>query len=152
MGNSIGEVRPNTPAQRAGLQKDDQIIAINNQAMPTWEAWSKIIRENPSRSLKLQYIRQGKAYSTTITPTAEGKIGVLPQSDAAWDNKVRHHYTPSFAEAMQLSWNKTVNYSGMTLSFFGKLLTGNASLAHIQAQLPSPKWRAKPRKSAGSLM
>jgi len=60
---------------------------------------------------------------------------VLPQSNAAWDNKVRHHYTPSFAEAMQLSWNKTVNYSGMTLSFFGKLLTGNASLAHISGPI-----------------
>ena len=63
--NTIGEVRPNTPAQRAGLQKDDQIVAINNQAMPTWEAWSQIIRENPNRSLKLQYIRQGKTYNTT---------------------------------------------------------------------------------------
>jgi len=135
IGNSIGEVRPNTPAQRAGLQKDDQIIAIDGKALPTWEAWSKIIRENPSRSLKLQYIRQGKTYNTTITPTAEGKIGVLPQSDAAWDNKVRYHYTPSFAEAMQLGWNKTVNYSSMTLSFFGKLLTGNASLAHISGPI-----------------
>ena len=133
--NTIGEVRPNTPAQRAGLQKGDQIIAINNQAMPTWEAWSQIIRENPNRSLKIQYIRQGTTYDTQITPTAEGRIGVLPQSDKAWDDKVRYHYTPSFAESMQLGWNKTVNYSAMTLSFFGKLFTGNASLAHISGPI-----------------
>ncbi len=141
--DKIGEVVAGTPAAEAGLQKGDKIVSINNISTPAWRDWSKIVAENPGRSLKIGYIRNGKEYTAAVIPVphklAEGKtigqLGVRPAADEAWDKKIRHHYNPDFAESLRLGWQKTAQYTTLTFSFFGKLVTGNASLNHISGPI-----------------
>ena len=132
--DNIGMVQPNSPAQKAGLQKGDKIISINQTQTATWEDWSQIVRQNAGRSLNLVYLRNGKEHTTQITPTPVqeanqtiGRVGLAAAMDEEWAKQVRYHYTPSFSQSLQLGWQKTVHYSTLTLSFFGKLVTGNAS-------------------------
>ena len=140
--DNIGMVQPNSPAQKAGLQKGDKIISINQTQTATWEDWSQIVRQNAGRSLNLVYLRNGKEHTTQITPTPVqeanqtiGRVGLAPAMDEEWAKQVRYHYTPSFSQSLQLGWQKTVHYSTLTLSFFGKLVTGNASLAHVSGPI-----------------
>lgn len=140
--DNIGMVQPNSPAQKAGLQKGDKIISINQTQTATWEDWSQIIRQNAGRSLNLVYLRNGKEHTTQITPTpiqeanqTIGRVGLAAAMDEEWAKQVRYHYTPSFSQSLQLGWQKTVHYSTLTLSFFGKLVTGNASLAHVSGPI-----------------
>ena len=140
--DNIGMVQPNSPAQKAGLQKGDKIISINQTQTATWEDWSQIVRQNAGRSLNLVYLRNGKEHTTQITPTpiqeanqTIGRVGLAAAMDEEWAKQVRYHYTPSFSQSLQLGWQKTVHYSTLTLSFFGKLVTGNASLAHVSGPI-----------------
>lgn len=140
--DNIGMVQPNSPAQKAGLQKGDKIISINQTQTATWEDWSQIVRQNAGGSLNLVYLRNGKEHTTQITPTPVqeanqtiGRVGLAAAMDEEWAKQVRYHYTPSFSQSLQLGWQKTVHYSTLTLSFFGKLVTGNASLAHVSGPI-----------------
>ena len=142
--NEIAIVAPKQPAALAGLQKGDRIIKVNNIDTPKWEQWSEIIRENAGSSLKITYLRKGVAHETMMMPEAHeladrsqiiGRVGLTPAMDEEWAKKVRNVYYPSFTQSLQLAWQKMVNYSEITLSFFGKLITGNASLAHISGPI-----------------
>lgn len=43
----VGDVQPNTPAQRAGLQTGDEILSVNGEVTPTWgDALEKIATES----------------------------------------------------------------------------------------------------------
>lgn len=142
--NKIDTVAPNSAAAKAGLQHGDQIIAVNGVPTPNWADWSKIVRENAGRNLNIDYIRAGVQQQTVLQPQSVelpdrsqiiGRAGVSPQSDKAWEEKVRHEYSVGFAEAMKMGWERTVKYSTMTVQFFGKLLIGQASLSHISGPI-----------------
>lgn len=137
---TIGMVVKGSPAEKAGLQKGDKIIAVNGKETPKWEDWSAITRDNAGRNLGITYLRQGTEYQTTLLPASVetpdkrkiiGQIGVVQGSDEAWQEKISRHYTPGLPEAVALAWRKMTDYSAMTIRFFGNLITGNASLSHI---------------------
>lgn len=141
---NIGMVAPNGPAAKAGLQTGDRIVAINGIATPKWHDWTTIVRENAGANLKVNYVRNGQTFQTTMMPEPVelpdksqiiGRVGLAAGTDEAWAKQVRHHYTPTIGQALQHGWDKTVEYSRTTFAFFGKLVTGNASLAHISGPL-----------------
>ena len=137
-------MEPGSAADRAGLKKGDRIIAINNVPTPTWESWSKIVRENAGANLDVRFVRDNDTMQVKLMPTPIelpdksqiiGIAGVRQGSDLEWAKQVRVHYQPSSLQALQHGWQKMTDYSGMTFSFFGKLITGNASLSHISGPL-----------------
>ena len=95
------------------------------------------------KKIALSYERDGKTFQTTIRPdsiqqpdrTLVGRVGFGPQGDEAWAKEIKREYKPSVAEAFAMGWDKTVNNAWMTVKFFGKLITGNASLNHISGPL-----------------
>lgn len=137
----IGNVKANQAADKAGLKAGDQIVAINGTPTPTWNDWAKIVRENAGAPLQVSYVRAGKEMQTTMLPESRelpdrsqivGYVGLEAKADEAWAKQVRHHYVPdSFGAALKLGWDKMAEYSTLTAQFFGKLVTGNASLSHI---------------------
>ena len=142
--NQIGMVQPHSAAAKAGLKVGDQIIAVNGIATPKWEDWSKVVRENAGRNLKIAYVRQNHTFQTTLLPESVelpnrgqiiGRAGVAAAIDKAWEDKVRHHYDVGMVESLKLGCERTVKYSTMTLQFFGKLVLGQASLSHISGPL-----------------
>lgn len=142
--NKIGQVLSGSPADKAGLKAGDQIVAIDGKATPKWADWSTVIRENAGRNLKTVYLRQGRHHQTVLLPESYelpdrsqiiGRIGVGAAVDEAWSRHISRYYHPDAAAAFGMAWDKTVHYGSVTLSFFGKLLTGNASVSHISGPL-----------------
>ncbi len=64
----IGEVRKNTPAQRAGLHAGDLIIAIDGTAVKNWKEMAGIISACNGRKLEIEVQRDEERISTVITP------------------------------------------------------------------------------------
>jgi regulator of sigma E protease len=63
----IGDVIKDSPAQKAGLQKNDIILSINDNDITTWKEMSEIIdSSNGSLAIKIQ--RDGFIEFKTITP------------------------------------------------------------------------------------
>ena len=64
----VGDVMANSPAQLAGLQAGDRIIAANGQELHHTIALSRLIRKNPTRELELTLLREGESVTLSLTP------------------------------------------------------------------------------------
>jgi regulator of sigma E protease len=64
----IGRVVPDTPAEKAGLERGDRIITINDKPINNWVEMTEIIQANPERELTLEYQRGKASYSVNIIP------------------------------------------------------------------------------------
>jgi regulator of sigma E protease len=73
----ISNIHPQTPAEAAGLQKDDKIISVNNKNIHSFEEVTKIIEEFGENPLHFVIERQQQSLSLDILPKkiAGGPIG-----------------------------------------------------------------------------
>ena len=139
----IGGVEKGSSADKAGLKTGDKLTAADGKPITSWQEWANLTRQSPGRKIALTYERDGQARTADIRPdtversdkTLIGRVGLLPQSDKAWDRQIRHNYRPSVVHAFGMGWEKTVSYSWTTVKFFGKLISGNASASHISGPL-----------------
>lgn len=66
--NRISEITPDTPAATAGLQKGDQIIAINSYKIDNAEEISKIISNNRDKLISLKILRNNEFLEIQLIP------------------------------------------------------------------------------------
>ncbi len=64
----IGEVMQDTPAEKAGLMKNDRIVRIDATPIAQWEEMTKMIHENPGKTLTLEIQRDSRILSIPIVP------------------------------------------------------------------------------------
>ncbi len=87
----VGGIKDESPAQAAGLQTGDRILAIDNEKVLYWEQLQKVVHESPGRSLDFQVERSsGTIANVSITPVSQqvsdlfgdkesvGLIGITP--------------------------------------------------------------------------
>jgi serine protease Do len=80
-GALIGDVSPNTPASKAGLQKGDVIVKLNGQAVTDYvDLRLRISQMAPGTSVNLDVWRDGKTKDYTVA------LGELPEKTEAADN------------------------------------------------------------------
>ena len=64
----IGSVQADSPAARAGLQKGDLIVSINDQAISSWEQVSPLVRESGGKPVRVRIRRDASERDIAITP------------------------------------------------------------------------------------
>jgi regulator of sigma E protease len=65
----IGNVLPDSPAARAGLQGGDVVVRVGAEAVSTWEELAaRIKREGAGRELSLTVRRDGKEFTVAVSP------------------------------------------------------------------------------------
>jgi regulator of sigma E protease len=79
----VGAVVPGSPAERAGIQRGDQIITVASDAIDTWEDLLIAVGTRPDRDVSLTLLRDGETRAMTVRPVPQtryeiGNIGVLP--------------------------------------------------------------------------
>lgn len=81
----VGILLANSPAQRAGLQLGDQILAIDGKAYTSGDTIVAKIHASANRPIRLTYSRHGATTTIAITPYRannghgfEGRIGFSP--------------------------------------------------------------------------
>ena len=67
----IGQVVPDKPAARAGLQPGDRIVSIAGETMEDFDDVRLAISMNADTPLKVVYLRDGVTRTTTLTPERE---------------------------------------------------------------------------------
>ncbi len=83
----VTAVMHGSPAAQAGLKEGDRIVKIEDQEIHTWSQMTSLVKENPSRPLRFEVLRDGARVSLTVTPATEtavvngqtveiGKIGI----------------------------------------------------------------------------
>ncbi len=126
---SVGAISKESPAQKAGILKNDKIIAINDQKVTKWEDIGKIITSS-NGSLRVVIKRGDKLHNIVITPyisnakTIFGEkirkkmIGIAPSGEFI---KLKLN---SLSDILKYSWDQTIWATGIIVRSLQKLIEG----------------------------
>jgi serine protease Do len=66
----VDEVRPDSPADRAGLKRGDTIVEFDGERVRSARQFSRLVQETtPGRAVKAAIVRDGRRSEVQITPT-----------------------------------------------------------------------------------
>lgn len=67
----VGQVRPDSPADKSGILKGDIIEYIDGKKINKWDDIKKFIEKSPNKGLNMEIIRGDKRISTMVSPKEE---------------------------------------------------------------------------------
>lgn len=132
---TIGKVIENSPAQKAGLLANDEILRINNHEISTWDDLSDIIKSSQG-ALQFYVKRDGAIQSFVILPQISDSqnmfkekikkrmIGIAPAPKI-----VTIFYSP--LDAISFAYDKTIESSKMIFLGVQKLIQGIVPTSEI---------------------
>ncbi len=137
----VGQVVPDSPAARAGLQKGDRILAADGKPIEDWRDLVEHVRARPDQAITLRVERDGRPIELilhTASREQDGQIigwmGIGPQPVSLPETmRTEYRYGPLSAVARSLdkTWRDTL----LTLKMFGKILTGEASVRNLSGPI-----------------
>ena len=79
----VGQVVPDSPAQKAGIVRGDLITSVAGRDVDTWEQFLVLVGTRANRETTLTILRDGKEIKIPVTPSPQtkyevGDVGVLP--------------------------------------------------------------------------
>jgi regulator of sigma E protease len=80
----IGDVLPDSPAAKAGIQAGDRIVKLDTEPDPTWEDVKLKEAVSAYRPIAVTVERGGRRFATDVTPTLSERSGV---GSAGWDKR-----------------------------------------------------------------
>jgi len=91
----VGWVNADTPAERAGIQRGDKIVRVDDINNPTWEQMEVKCALSPNQPLKFGIERNGKVIDQVLTPepvgpNQYGAMGWVPQESSVILTTVEH--------------------------------------------------------------
>jgi regulator of sigma E protease len=120
-----------SPAEKAGIQKGDQVIGLNGTPTPYFEDFYDLVSKNPQKdtTIQVQVLRK-QASGTTDTlnlalqTDAGGRIGASISGKLSDSFKTEtQEYT--FLAAIPAGYKKGMNFLGSQLKAYGRMFTGH---------------------------
>ncbi len=127
------EEREVFPAEAAGIQVNDQIVAINGQSVVEWEELTDIVHGLPGQTVSVDWMRNGVRYSDSIAvvketvPTAEGtlEVGMIGVG------RVTEHKDLALLESIQYGARSTYMFGTLMARGFWSMVTGATSMDQV---------------------
>lgn len=73
----IGVVTENSPAEQAGIQAGDEILAINGVEVSGWGDVVHLVKESKGSEVSLDLHRNGETFFVQVTPTVQGAKNIF---------------------------------------------------------------------------
>ena len=138
----IGRLISGGAGERDGLKPGDEIVEVDGQSIPGWEALVASITASPGRALQFTILRAGATHHLAVTPESKqeggktlGRIGAAPKIDEAAMKRliteVRYGPIESVAKAVERTWE----VSTFTLKMLGKMIAGEVSLKNLSGPI-----------------
>lgn len=151
----LGKVIAGGAADRQGLKAGDRLLSINQEKITNWFDIARIVHANPEVALSIVVERKGtgaepatKQLTLNVMPQAKrdefgNRIGMLSIAPIVKPFKVPAEYQQTLQygpiEAIPLAFKRTWDLSAMTVSAFGKMLTGKISVDNISGPVTIAK-------------
>lgn len=110
--NRLGQVEPDSPAEMAGLEQDDRILAVDETPVASWTELVLAIQEKPDQAVDLTVQRGDEQTATvTVTPAAQtdeqgntyGMIGVYAPQDTSFMAKLFYGFQQTWGIITSIS-------------------------------------------------
>lgn len=135
-GTGANAVSQTLPADKAGLENGDTIVAIDGKTVSDLSEIQDIIMRSPEKTVSLSVLRDGQAFEVPVTPLLDkgsgaGRIGIM-----AWVDPVVESVDPKgqAARAGILPGDRIVSLDGRPISHaieFEAMLVGHTNQATI---------------------
>jgi regulator of sigma E protease len=125
----VGQVLPDKPAAKVGLQQGDTIVAVNGRQVPQWYDFVDVLQMSPRKPVKIDVARGGRQLSFEVTPYLDsipgpdgktrpiGRIGVVVDAGTISEPL-------TLGEAVAAGWQETVESSTQIVRTVRGLFTG----------------------------
>lgn len=130
----IGDIMPDSAAEKGGLKPGDEVLTVNDQSIHEWEQFVTLVREHPGQPLALRVSREGRDVEVVVTPdnvndngVKTGRIGAAFQVDETIMEKMMVVVNYGPWQSMRQAIDKTWETSAFSLRMLGRMVTGEAS-------------------------
>ncbi len=123
----IGKILPDSPAEKAGLQVGDEIIAVNGKPVKSWfELVDMLSQIKSDKEITLLVKRNGKVFSVIVKPEYNQQlkkyvIGISPLMETV---TVKY----GFLEAIKKSIDRSIELTAALYKVIKGLITGEVSI------------------------
>lgn len=139
----IDRLDPDSPAQRAGMQAGDLVLAADGAVIRDWDQWVDYVRARPGRPIAVQLRRGDAAVDVDLTPDAVvedgktlGRIGAyLRVQEDKQHATMRVVVRYGLLGAMPVALGKTWEMTTLTLRTLWKMITGSASIENLSGPI-----------------
>ncbi|MFU8815947.1 MAG: RIP metalloprotease RseP [Pseudomonadales bacterium] len=134
----IGQVLPDSPAERAGLQRFDLVLSADGEPVTGWVGWVERIQAAPGRPVDVLVQRGDRQLALRVRPEARagadggdmGYVGVGPHT-----NEIRYGALAAVPRSLVETWDKTA----LTLGLLKKMVTGDVSMKNLSGPITIAK-------------
>lgn len=138
----LAYIEEGSAADLAGLQVSDTILAMNNEAIESWQQLVEIISNSADQEIVTLIARGDQRLTVSVVPAnrpteegfSNGYLGVIPKVEKlSKDYVFTHQYAilPALQKAVVETWDRTV----LSFQMFGKLLTGKLGLDNLSGPI-----------------
>ncbi|MDX5373186.1 MAG: sigma E protease regulator RseP [Pseudomonadaceae bacterium] len=141
----VNELDPEGPAQAAGVQLGDRLLALDEQALDEWQQVVDWVRVRPGERVILSLERQGRRLQVPLTLAARGEEGArsgylgMGVKGGEWPRHMLHEVSfgplEAVAEGLRRTWGMTV----LTLDSLKKMLLGELSVKNLSGPITIAK-------------
>ena len=110
----VDQVQPRMGGEKAGLQKGDRLLGVNEVSTPDMMAFSEELAKYKGQNVSIKYQRGNLVLTATDVPIDEnGMLGVTKELDPSKLFKttvIHYNILQSIPRGIEMGWNKMVNY------------------------------------------
>ncbi|MEW5734918.1 MAG: RIP metalloprotease RseP [Thermodesulfobacteriota bacterium] len=77
-------VKDPSPAQTAGLQAGDRVLAVNGKKVRDWGQMANLVQGSDGNPLTLGVLRAGKQVTVTVTPAPDSNLNLAGETTTGW--------------------------------------------------------------------
>lgn len=138
----IGRVEPGSPAQQAGIQAGDRIVAIDGNKIQDWTALVKWVRAHPGATTRFTVARNGRQLTLPLKighVQSDGKTvghigaGVDVNRDLWQDLRAEQRYGPG--RALTAGASRTWEMTALTARMLWQMVVGRVSWRNISGPI-----------------
>jgi len=152
----VGTADEGTPAQKAGLQSGDRIVAVDGRPIDDFKGLIEHVQPNPGKTLTFRIDRAGREFDARIEVEGQrdgdrlvGRIGVHPAgvSEIPAAMRTSERYAP--LSALAHATGKTWDMSALTARMLWNVVTGDVSVKNLSGPINIAEYAGTSARQGG---
>jgi regulator of sigma E protease len=137
----ISDLVPDSPAQKAGLQQNDEIMKLNGTLIEDWGQIQDYVAAKAKQAVTVEFLRDGELRTVGLvlgerdTPDGKmGSIGIYPSQETYPETHYFNYQAGPF-EALVNGSKETWRLMTLTVQMLGKFVTGDVAVKNLSGPI-----------------